>query len=106
MTTREVFAELQGRLAEKTGQLTNSQGTYQFNLTGDDAAQYWVTVDENGARISEGTILSAGVTVTMDAQDFKELAQGRLNPMTAFMSGKLSVAGDMSMALRLQSLIG
>lgn len=106
MTTAEVFAELKTRLAAKSAdQLANSRGVYQFNLTGDDAADYSVTVAENGVDVSEGTAENAGVTITMQAADFKSLAAGTLNPMSAFMSGKLSVAGDMSMALKLQTLI-
>lgn len=106
MTTKEVFSELKTRLEAKGAQqLSNSQGIYQFNLTGDDAANYHVRVTESTAEVEEGTASDAGVTITMTAEDFKALAQGSLNPMSAFMSGKLSVAGDMSMALKLQTLI-
>jgi len=106
MTTAEVFAELKIRLEAKGAQqLSSSQGIYQFNLTGDDAANYHVSVGESTAEVAEGTSDNAGVTITMTAEDFKALAQGALNPMSAFMSGKLSVAGDMSMALKLQTLI-
>ncbi|MCL5116732.1 MAG: SCP2 sterol-binding domain-containing protein [Firmicutes bacterium] len=106
MTTAEVFAELKTRLEAKGAQaLANSRGVYQFNLTGDDAAAYFVAVTDTTAEVTEGTSENAGVTITMAAADFKALAQGALNPMSAFMSGKLSVAGDMSMALKLQTLI-
>lgn len=106
MTTAEVFAELKTRLEAKGAQqLANSRGVYQFNLTGEDAANYYVSVDESGASVAEGAAANAGVTITMAATDFKALAQGALNPMSAFMSGKLSVTGDMSMALKLQTLI-
>ncbi len=106
MTTKEVFEELKGRLEGKgSAQLANSRGVYQFALTGEDAASYYVAVGDDGVTVAEGTTENAGVTITMAASDFKALAQGALNPMSAFMSGKLSVAGDMSMALKLQSLI-
>ena len=42
----------------------------------------------------------------MAAEDFLKLAEGKLNPTSAFMSGKLKIKGDMSLALKLQSLIG
>ncbi|NMP20841.1 SCP2 sterol-binding domain-containing protein [Sulfobacillus harzensis] len=106
MTTAEVFSELKTRLEAKGAQqLANSRGVYQFNLTGNDAASYYVSVSDQGAEVTEGQAANAGVTITMTADDFKALAQGSLNPMSAFMSGKLSVAGDMSMALKLQTLI-
>ena len=45
-------------------------------------------------------------TVNIDFDNFLKMAQGQLDPMQAFMSGKLKVAGDMSAALKLQSILG
>lgn len=47
---------------------------------------------------------AADATVTVGFEDFLKLAQGALDPMNAFMSGKLKVAGDMSVAMKLQSI--
>src|SRR5262245_19552949 len=47
---------------------------------------------------------AADATITVDFEDFKQLAAGKLDPMMAFMSGKLKVAGDMSAAMKLQQL--
>lgn len=46
----------------------------------------------------------ADATVAVNFEDFTQLLQGKLDPMMAFMSGKLKVAGDMSVAMKLQSL--
>jgi len=46
----------------------------------------------------------ADCTITVDKDDFGKLAQGELDPMMAFMSGKLKVSGDMSVAMGLQSI--
>ena len=37
-------------------------------------------------------------------EDFSDMLAGDLNPMGAFMSGKMKVKGDPSIALKLQSL--
>jgi putative sterol carrier protein len=42
----------------------------------------------------------------MAAQDYLDLAAGKLNPQMAFISGKLRIAGDMGLALRFQGLFG
>lgn len=46
----------------------------------------------------------ADCTISVSKEDFVSLASGNLDPMMAFMSGKLKVAGDMSVAMGLQSL--
>lgn len=46
----------------------------------------------------------ADCTISVSKDDFVALASGDLDPMMAFMSGKLKVAGDMSVAMGLQSL--
>ena len=46
----------------------------------------------------------ADCTISVSKDDFIALASGSLDPMMAFMSGKLKVAGDMSVAMGLQSL--
>ncbi len=46
----------------------------------------------------------ADCTVTVSQEDFAALAKGELNPMTAVMTGKVKISGDMSIAMKLQSL--
>ena len=43
------------------------------------------------------------VKVTMD--NFIQIAEGNLNPQMAFMTGKLRVEGDMSLAMQLGSIL-
>ncbi len=47
----------------------------------------------------------ADCTVIVSKDDFEKLAKGKLDPTMAFMSGKLKVNGDMSVALKLQPLL-
>ncbi len=64
---------------------------------------------EDGIITASGTEAKAvnedtDCTITISKDDFIALAQGELDPMMAFMSGKLKVEGDMSVAMGLQSL--
>ena len=43
------------------------------------------------------------ISITQD--DMLGLMNGSLNPMTAFMSGKIKVKGDMGIAMKLQTLL-
>lgn len=46
----------------------------------------------------------ADCTIGLSAENMQSLMSGDLNPMMAFMSGKLKVDGDMGVAMKLQKL--
>ncbi|MBK1891398.1 SCP2 sterol-binding domain-containing protein [Undibacterium sp. 14-3-2] len=47
----------------------------------------------------------ASCTITIALADLAALLTGQLNPMNGFMMGKLKVAGDMGVAMRLQTVV-
>jgi putative sterol carrier protein len=47
----------------------------------------------------------ADCTISMSLKNFDKLRKGDLNPMTAFMMGKIKVKGDMSLAMKLKDLL-
>ena len=48
----------------------------------------------------------ADCTVTTSVDAIEKLRSGALNPMMAVTSGKIKIKGDMSLAMKLQSLFG
>jgi putative sterol carrier protein len=46
------------------------------------------------------------LTITQAVEDWREINAGRLNPRMAFMSGKIKISGDMSLAMKLGSIMG
>lgn len=62
-----------------------------------------IMVDGDGARAGDE---EADVTMTADADTFREILDGSLNPTAAFMSGRLKVDGDMGAAMRLAPALG
>ena len=74
-------------------------GTAKFVL-GDEGS---IIVDSDGARAGDD---EADVTLSADTDTFQQIFEGEMNPTNAFMSGKLSVDGDMGAAMRLASLLG
>lgn len=61
-----------------------------------------IVVDGDGARASDD---ETDVTLTASADTFESMIAGELNPTAAFMSGKLSVDGDMGAAMKLGGLL-
>lgn len=77
---------------------------FQFDLSGDGGGKWQVAIDNDQCKVSEGAHPSPNITISMTAQDYLDMLAGKLNGQMAFMTGKLRIAGDMGLALRLQSL--
>ncbi len=60
-------------------------------------------IDENGASADGG---EADVTMTADEETFRGILSGDVNPTSAFMSGGLTIDGDMGMAMKLAAVLG
>ena len=73
-------------------------GTAKFIITGEGV----VMIDSSGARAGDA---DADVTLTASADTFQAIMSGDQNPTAAFMTGKLSVDGDMGMAMKLASVL-
>ncbi|WP_420860700.1 SCP2 sterol-binding domain-containing protein [Algirhabdus cladophorae] len=60
-------------------------------------------IDADGCRAGDD---EADVTLTADTETFQSILEGDLNPTAAFMTGKLSVDGDMGKAMALGTVLG
>ena len=63
-----------------------------------------VMIDGNSGEISSENN-EATCTISTDAETMQSIMDGSSSPQAAFMTGKLKVAGDMSLALKVQSII-
>jgi putative sterol carrier protein len=73
-------------------------GSAKFVIEGEGA----VRIDANGASADDG---DADVTLTADAETFKGILDGDINPTAAFMGGQLTIDGDMGLAMKLGSVL-
>ena len=71
-----------------------------------DAGKYFVdlkNVPGGCGNVSADT--QADVTMTLSRDDFVQMFAGRLHPTSAFMSGRLKVKGDLSLAMKLEKIL-
>ncbi|MGF1550929.1 MAG: SCP2 sterol-binding domain-containing protein [Paracoccaceae bacterium] len=89
-TILESAAEkLRGKLA---GQ--NFEGSVRFDVPGEGS----ITADGQGVRVAED---EADLVVTGDIDTFRAMFDGELDPTQAFMTGKITIDGDMGEAMKL-----
>jgi putative sterol carrier protein len=97
---REFFESVERRLdpAKAAGQ----RASYRFVIRG--AGSWRVAVDD-GAVVVEESDADADCVIEASEADFMKLVRGEGNPTTMFVTGKLKVKGDMSLALKLRELV-
>ncbi len=98
----EFFGSLEDRLKASAGKLSGMNCVYQFKV-GDGS--YNVAFADGNAKVAKGEASAPNCTVTLAESDFMDLVSGKLNGQMAFMTGKLKVAGDFGLALKLESLL-
>jgi putative sterol carrier protein len=76
----------------------------QFHITGNQGGDWMATIQDKKLNVENGTTPNPNLTISADTADIFNLVQGKLNPMQAFMQGKVQVKGDMGLAMRLMDL--
>ena len=88
------------KVSEMAGSSSPLGASIKFNF-GDSQIVIDGTGDTNAVSSDDS---EAQCTIDISLDDFKSMLSGELNPMAAFMGGQIQVSGDMSVAMKLQSL--
>lgn len=90
----------------QTAKIKDLNVVIQIVLTGEGGGDYCMELAGGQIKTSKGKAAAPKLTITQSLQDWREINAGRLNPQMAFMSGKLKISGDMSLAMKLGSIMG
>ena len=97
---REVLDHLPGHfLPEKAG---DARATVHLELTGVHAGQWTVRVAEGRCEVCDGFQGIPDLALQADGSDYAQIMEGSLNPLAAFMQGRVKFSGDLTVALRMQ----
>ncbi len=106
MTSKEIIGSIIEN-AQKSEAVTKEIATmskvFQFNVS--DEEPYYVAIDNGTVSLKDGKSESPTATISATSEVLSNMFEGKLNPMQAFMSGKLKVSGDVFSAQKLTGLI-
>lgn len=93
--------ELTAKMKEGAGKKTAFGNTVKFST---DQGVIFIDGKQTPPTVSNDDT-AADCTIKMAFDDFAALIGGQLDGMTAFMTGKLKIEGDMGVAMKLQSIL-
>jgi putative sterol carrier protein len=103
-TVEQFFSELSSKV--NPTKVAGMNAVFQFNITGDGGGEWNVKIAEGKAEVNKGAAEAPNITLTSTDENWINIVNGKTSGQTAFLTGKLKIQGDMSLAMKLQSVIG
>jgi len=98
----EIFSKMPDAFRpEKASDVT---AIIQLNLSGEGGGNWQIKIANGQLSAGEGEAPSPDLTLSMAASDYVALSKGEANPMSLFMSGKIKLQGDMTLAMKFQEM--
>ena len=102
---REIFeVHMPRRFGDASNLSERVNGTYKFVLSGADGGTWFVDLTQSPGAVREEDV-DAQCTLTAASTDFLAIVNGKLDGKVAFLTGKLKVAGDVGLAMKLPALL-
>ncbi|MDR6226498.1 SCP2 sterol-binding domain-containing protein [Desmospora profundinema] len=103
MSIQPLFQELVDKANQNPAGIEGVDAVFQFDLDG--GGQHQVKLKEGQAEYAEGTPWEAACTLLASEDLLAKLVRGEQSPVTAMMTGKLKVKGNLGLASKLQAIL-
>jgi putative sterol carrier protein len=101
VTVRDFFEQVPGRVSPEQARTLNA--SYRFDIEG--AGSWRLESDGERVVVTESDA-PADCVLRADEGTFLGIVEGRQSAMSAYMTGKIRVEGDLGLAMRLRNLFG
>ena len=107
MAVADIFNTIGANIAKNPEKATSVDAQFAFDITGDGGGAWTLDLRQGTTEnfLKEGAAEDANVTISVGASDWEGIVGGTVNPMQAFMMGKIKVSGDMGLAMKLQNIL-
>jgi putative sterol carrier protein len=101
--TSPVIQQIVTQMSQAIGADSGLGGTLKFDFGTDGS----VLIDGKATpnTVTDGEGKSADCTISVSMETFEKMVKGELDGTSAFMQGKLRVAGDMGLAMKLGPIL-
>jgi putative sterol carrier protein len=102
MTVAETFETMQTLFNPAAA--TGLNKIIQWDINGDEAGKWAFKVANQTCELIPGGVEKPDLEMSMTDKDWLAIAEGKLDPMNAFMTGKVKTKGDVMLAMRIPNL--
>lgn len=102
LTVEQLMEKMPGAFIPEKGQGVDA--VVQFKFTGEEAGEWYAAIKDGKVNVARGTYPTPKMTLTADSTDYVKIFTGELDGMQAFMQGKIKLAGDLNLAMKLMQM--
>lgn len=86
-------------------EIKDLNGRIHFSLSGQGGGEWGVVLKDGKVSVNQGALADPQLTIKSTTEIAEKLLNGKLNPMMAFMTGKIKITGDMALGMKLFNLL-
>lgn len=106
MTVEEIWLFIEEKANEVPIESFNGiEANALFHIESDVEETYTLQLTKERVYVHKGELESIHCTFRFNETYFKRLLAGSLNALTAYMTGKISVSGDLQLAMKLEQIM-
>jgi putative sterol carrier protein len=103
LTIAQLMEKMPGAFLPEKAQGLDS--VIHFKFTGDEPGEWNAMIKDGKCEVAQGIPRrQPNMTLTADSADYIKIFTGELDGMKAFMEGKIKLAGDLNLAMKLMQM--
>jgi len=103
LTISELMEKMPGAFIPEKAQGVDA--VIHFKFTGEEAGEWNAAIKDGKVDVAQGIPRKQpNMTLTADSNDYVKIITGEMDGMQAFMQGKIKLAGDLNLAMKLMQM--
>lgn len=105
MTYEEIFQTAKTQFMKSDVSQLSGHLAVQVNIVGEGEGAFYIELKDGELHVEPYEYYDRDVILIATAEDFLQIANGSMNAVFAYTTGKLKIEGDLGKALELQNMI-
>lgn len=104
MTYEEIVASVKAAYADIDASQISEHVAFQFNVTGEGEGAFYVEIKDGKVNVEPYEYYDRDILVTASADTVMGLVNGKIDPVKAYLIGRLKAEGDLGKAALLKQI--